>query len=262
MLQGDFSKAAVGLMFAGLAVPSQAAGDGWEFNVVPYVWAAGSTSKVQHPAFPTTVESETSFKDILENLDFGAMAAFEARRGRWGILLDGLFVKVSEDAEVGIPQLGGARLPVDLSVRTFTGLAGVTYRVVDDSIGSLDLVAGPRYWSLQSTISAAFPPGTPLPPGVPTSYDRSETVDWVDAMAGAKAVVHIAPRVTLNAHAMFGGGGSRFSSDSLGALGFGIGKQVSLLAGYRHLSAGIRRSNGLEVDTRMHGPILGLGVRF
>jgi hypothetical protein len=41
-----------------------------------------------------------------------------------------------------------------------------------------------------------------------------------------------------------------------------LGDQVSLLAGYRHLSAGIRRGNGLDMDTRMHGPILGLGVRF
>ena len=260
-MRADILKSVFPICVALTCAPATAA-EPWAFNVVPYVWAAGSTTKIQHPAFPITVETDTSFKEILENLDFGAMAAFEARKGRWGILLDALYVKVSEDAEVGIPQLGGARLPVDLSVRTFTGMAGLTYRVVDNSVGSLDLAAGPRYWSLRSDIGAAFPAGTPLPPGVPNSYDRSETVDWVDAMAGAKAVVHIAPRVTLNAHAMFGGGGSRFSSDSLGALGFGVGSQVSLLVGYRHLSAGIRRSNGLEVDTRMHGPILGLGVRF
>lgn len=248
-----------------LALPAgtaAAADEGWQFNAVPYLWMAGSTTAVQHPGFPIDVEAETSFGEILDNLDFGAMLALEGRKGRWGFALDGLFVKVSEDAEVGIPQLGGARLPVGLSVRTFTGMAAVSYRAVDDPVGSLDLVAGPRYWSLRSGISASFAPGTPLPPGVPTSYDRAETVDWVDAMAGAKAVVRIAPRVTLNAHAMFGGGGSRFSSDSLAAVGFGIGSQVSLLAGYRHLSAGVRRSNGLEVDTRMYGPIVGLGVRF
>lgn len=248
-----------------LALPAGevlAAEQEWQFNAVPYVWTAGSTTSVRHPGFPIDVEADASFRDILENLDFGGMLAFEGRKGRWGFLLDGLFVKVSEDANVGLPPLGGARLPVDLSVRTFTGLAAISYRAVDDPVGSLDLIVGPRYWSLRSGISAAFPVGTPLPPGVPPGYDRQETVDWVDAMAGAKAVVRIAPGVTLNAHAMFGGGGSRFSSDSMGAVGFGLATQVSLLAGYRHLSAGVRRSNGLEFATRMHGPVLGLGVRF
>lgn len=253
---------------AGLALLAAPAGtafaadQGWQFNAVPYLWMAGSTTRLQHPGFPVDVEADASFGEILENLDFGAMLAFEGRKGRWGFVLDGLFVKLSEDASVGIPQLGGARLPVGLSVRTFTGLAALSYRAVDDPVGSLDLVVGPRYWSLRSGITASFAPGTPLPPGVPASYDRAETVDWVDAMAGAKAVVRIAPGITLNAHAMFGGGGSRFSSDSMGAVGFGLGSQVSLLAGYRLLSAGVRRSNGLEVDTRMHGPIVGLGVRF
>ncbi|MCG2840975.1 hypothetical protein L6Q21_08270 [Sandaracinobacter sp. RS1-74] len=235
---------------------------GWEFNLVPYLWMAGSSTRLAHPAFPLAVEADSSFGDILGNLDFGAMVAFEARRGRWGLLLDGLYVKVSEDGMVAIPQLGGARLPVAVGVRSFTGLAGVQYRLVADGIGSLDLVAGPRFWSLGSSINAAFPSGTPLPPGVPPSYSRRETVDWVDAMAGAKAVVNLAPRITLNAHAMFGAGGSRFSSDSLLAVGFRAGRSTSLLAGYRHLSAEVHRSNGLDVDTRMHGPAVGASIRF
>lgn len=256
----------VGLAASALLAAPAAAGDkapdGWQFNLVPYLWLAGSDTTVSHPGFPLDVESSSSFGEIFRNLDFGAMVAFEGRRGRWGFLLDGLYVKVSDEATVGLPPLGGLPLTANVSVRSFTGMAAVQYRVVDDGIGSLDLVAGPRFWSVRSRIDANLPADAPLPPGVPLSYDRAETVDWVDAMAGAKAVVHLAPRLTLNAHAMFGGGGSKFSSDSLLAVGFGVGRNVSLLAGYRHLSAGVRRDNGLEFDTRMHGPVVGAGIRF
>ncbi len=256
----------IGVVALLLAVSAPAAGKppetGWSFALVPYVWMAGSDMRLRHPGFPLAVETSTSFGEILRNLDFGAMVAFEGRHGRWGFLVDGLYVKISDAATVEVPQLGGAPLSAEAGLRTFTGLAAVQYRAVEDQTGSLDLVAGPRLWSLRTRITAALPPEAPLPPEVPTSYDRSETLDWVDAMAGARAMVRLAPGITLNAHAMFGAGGSRFSSDSLLALGVSVGRHVSLQAGYRHQSADVRRASGLAVDTQLHGPVLGARIRF
>jgi len=39
-----------------------------------------------------------SFSDILENLDAGLMGAFEARKGRWGVLLDAIYMKLEGSA--------------------------------------------------------------------------------------------------------------------------------------------------------------------
>lgn len=254
--------AALVLAAPAAAEDGSASDGGWTFNLVPYLWLSGSDATVSHPGFPVEVKASTSFGEIFRKLDVGAMVALEGRRGRWGFLLDGLYAKLSDEATVGVPQLGGLPLTAAIGLRTFTGLAAVQYRAVDDGTGSLDIVAGPRFWSYRTRIDASLPAGLPLPPGIPPTYGRAETLHWVDAMAGAKAVVHLAPRLTLNAHAMFGAGGSRFSSDSLLAFGVAAGRNVSLLAGYRYLSANVRRDSGLAADMSMHGPIVGAGIRF
>lgn len=239
------------------ALPAPAAAeDGWEFNVMPYVWASGIDGSLSHAGLPRDFEVEAKFKDILENLDFGAMMAFEGHKGRVGFLLDGMYIKLSRDATV--PQIG---LPVELGSTTFTGMAAGQYRIVDDSIGSLDLLAGIRYWSVKSRFSYEVPVGTPLPPPLPPAYSASESANWVDGMVGAKMVVHVLPRVTLNAHGMVGTGGSRLTSDALLAVGFGLGQSTSVLLGYRHIKADYSKGN-FNFDASLQGPALGLGFRF
>ncbi|TPE62149.1 hypothetical protein FJQ54_06320 [Sandaracinobacter neustonicus] len=239
-----------------ISAPAAASDGGWEFNVAPYLWGAGIDGRLAHPALPQDVSVEVPFSDIWKNLDIGGMVAFEARKGRVGLLLDGLYVKTSNDAT--IPQLG---LPVSLGATTFTGMAAGQYRIVEDGIGSLDLLAGARYWSMDTRISYDLPAAVPLPPGVPHAYDHSEKAQWVDGMVGAKAVVHLSRRISMNAHGMLGAGGSRFSSDAMLALGFGLGSSTSLLLGYRHLDADYR-DGGLQLKTRMHGPAAGMSIRF
>lgn len=238
-----------------LAAPA-AAEEGWRFNVVPYVWAAGIDGRLSHHGLPQDIDVEAKFRDVLGDLDIGAMLAFEGRKGRVGFLLDGLYVKVSRDATM--PLIG---LPVSLGSTTFTGMAAGQYRIVDDAIGSFDLLAGVRYWSITSRFSYEAPTGAPLPPGMPQAYGGSERASWVDAMAGAKLVAHITPGITLNAHGMMGAGGSRLSSDALLAVGIGLGRSSSLLVGYRHVKADYRK-NGFGFDTSLHGPAMGLGFRF
>ena len=244
-----------GLVLGLLSTPA-AAEEGWQFNLAPYLWGAGIDGRVAHAALPNDVSVDMPFSDIWKNLDIGAMVAFEARKGRTGLLLDGLYVKTSNDAT--IPQLG---LPVSLGATTFTGLVAGQYRVVDDGVGSLDLLAGVRYWSVDARIGYDLPSVVPLPPGVPHVYDHSEGAQWVDGMAGAKAVVHLSPRITVNAHGMLGAGGSRFSSDALLAFGFGLGPSMSLLVGYRHLDTDYR-DGAFRLATRLHGPAAGMSIRF
>ena len=244
-----------GLALGLLSAPA-VAGEGWQFNLAPYVWGAGIDGRVAHAALPRDFDVDMPFSDILQNLDVGAMLAFEARKGRAGLVLDGLYVKTSNDAT--IPRLG---LPVSLGATTFTGLVAGQYRIVDDGVGSLDVVAGVRYWSIDARIGYDLPPVVPLPPGVPHAYDHSEGATWVDGMAGAKAVVHLSPRVTVNAHGMLGAGGSRFSSDALVAVGFGLGPSTSLLLGYRHMTSDYR-DGAFRLATRLHGPAAGMSIRF
>lgn len=244
------------MLAAGFAAAPACAADGWRFNLMPYVWGAGMDGTVRHEKLPGSIGVEADFGDVLDNLDVGGMLAFEGHKGRAGFLLDAMYVKLSTDATV--PQIG---LPVSLGSKTFTGMAAGQYRLVEDSIGSIDLLAGVRYWSVEARIAYNVPSAVPLPPPLPHSYDASETGRWADAMLGAKMNVHLTRRLSLNAHGMVGGGGSRLASDAMLGLGVALGKSSSLLIGYRHITADYQRG-GFEFDANVHGPAVGLGLRF
>jgi hypothetical protein len=60
---------------------------GWTFSVAPYFWAAGLSGEVGQFGLPP-VDVDASFGDIVDHLDFGAMAIGEARYGRYSIFGD------------------------------------------------------------------------------------------------------------------------------------------------------------------------------
>jgi hypothetical protein len=55
-----------------------AVSDGWTFSVTPYFWAAGISGEAAQFGLPV-VGIDADFSDILDNLDFAAMAIVDAR---------------------------------------------------------------------------------------------------------------------------------------------------------------------------------------
>lgn len=83
---------------------------------------------------------DPSFGDLLKELDFGAMLAAEVRYGRWGFLFDGMYMKLSKDADTSGPLFSGA------DVTSKTGIIGgaFLYRPVWLDRFTLDVLAGAR----------------------------------------------------------------------------------------------------------------------
>lgn len=81
-------KQAFAAFLATLALPAgaQAQSTGWEYSLSFHGWLSSLGSAVETPA--GTLEIDLSFGDLLENLDFAAFAAFEARRGDWSGIAD------------------------------------------------------------------------------------------------------------------------------------------------------------------------------
>lgn len=44
-----------------------------------------------------TTDVDTSFSDILENLDIGGMVFVEHRRGKWAFIVDVAYLKISDE---------------------------------------------------------------------------------------------------------------------------------------------------------------------
>ncbi|UXU86122.1 hypothetical protein [Burkholderia sp. S-53] len=116
--------------------------NGWQFEVTPYLWGAGLNGWARIGADTPTVPLNASFSEVWRNLDLGAMASFEARKGRWAILFDSIYIKVSHTTD---PLLGGALGTAELGLKeTILQLAGA-YRVYDSAVVPVDVLAGARY---------------------------------------------------------------------------------------------------------------------
>jgi hypothetical protein len=235
---------------AGWAQGTSPAPPKWEFEFTPYVWATGIWGDVAVGRAPTA-DVEATFGDIIENLDFAAMAMFEARRGRWGLILDGLYSKLSADGPSPAP--GFSRTDVEL--RTGVVEPAVAYRVWEKEALSIDVVGGARIWIVDTEMKLS---GTGLPPA---RFEDTQT--WGDPFVGGRLTVRVAERWSVTVLGDVGGFGigSDLTWQVFGGVSFDITKTWLLKAGYRAL--GVDYENGsFKLDIVSHGPVVGLGIRF
>ncbi|MGO7867514.1 hypothetical protein ACC676_39285, partial [Rhizobium ruizarguesonis] len=78
------------------------------------------------------VHIDADFGDILNNLVFAFMAAGEAIYDRFSIVGDVIYTKLGADADTPAGSLADS---VDVTSKTFAGLRGVGYAVLEDQNG-------------------------------------------------------------------------------------------------------------------------------
>jgi len=74
----------------------------WEFRLTPYLWFAGFTGTVG--AGGRTADIDAPFRDVFDELNFGAMVNFEARKNRFTTLVDGFYVSLTDEKSISIPS--------------------------------------------------------------------------------------------------------------------------------------------------------------
>ena len=249
---------ACGALSAGAAVAAeappatvvdQAYADEWKFTVSPYFWAPALSGKITHGRLPT-VDVDASFDKIFDNLDFAAMLMGDARKGRYSIFGDLLYVKVG--AQGNTPR-GILADSVDVKNESFTGMIGAGYSVLDHSDHTLDVVGGLRVWSVDNSIrfNGRLARGT--------KYSDSAT--WVDAMVGVRGTYNFHSKAYLTGWGMIGAGGAQADWDLGLGVGYNFNKSVSATVGYRAMGVDYER-NGFKYDVVLQGPIAGLTIRF
>lgn len=126
---------------------------GWECFVTLPGWAAGLSGDVGVGGF-APVSVELGFEEILDHLDMIGALSVEARHGRWGITLDGLYLKMSAEGETP----GRLLSSVDVQVEQVLAEIAVSYRLLEGERGYLDLLAGGRYMHLRNELNFHLDP--------------------------------------------------------------------------------------------------------
>ena len=231
------------------ANPPAADPDKWQFQFSPYFWLASLHGTAGVGGRTTQVDE--NFSDIFDSLKFALMGVFEARKGRFVLLTDVEYVHVGDDRATPGPFFSN----VDADFKTFIFDTEAGYRLYDDPDkgASVDVLGGIRVWH----VSTALDFGAGILPATRVEGTRN----WVDGVAGLRGKAALSEKFFVTGKFDLGGGGSNFTWQLFGGLGYNIKPKIALIGGYRLLDVNYNKDNFIY-DMNQRGPIVGLGLRF
>lgn len=234
---------------AGLPAAAQvsASGEPWDFEFTPYFWGAGVRSDVNLGVLGTQT-MDIPVSDLLSALDFGLMGTFEARKGRWGGLVDAQYVKLSTSSPSTIGPFGNVDMRYEQQLWTFAG----SYRVAEDAV-VVDLMGGARYIHVNPDVTL---PTASLLQG-PTVQQSD---GWWDGIVGARVQVPLNPQWSLLGYVDVGAGGSDLSWQAIAGAIYRFSRNTSLKFGYRYFK--FERDSARVTRASMAGAYIGVGFRF
>jgi len=122
--------------------------DQWRFSVTPYAWGMGITGSISHND-TSLGEVKLTPGDVLSDLKMAAMLVFEARRGRVGLYLDGMYGDLGKTSS---RVVGRADLQANTSLKMTMLTLAPTYNFLDTPALRLDGLVGARFmWQNAST---------------------------------------------------------------------------------------------------------------
>lgn len=251
--------AAAAAALTGLAGMAQAAPpEAWRFEFTPYLFGASLTGTTGTSNVRANVDM--SFDDILDNLDSGFMAMFEARKGRWGFGLDGVYFKLKDETARTWQGPGGigtatGELQATMTQQIYQLFAN--YRV-SDGPSSMDVVGGARYTKLDADLDLVTTTGGLLPGG---TRSLSGSRSWWDGVIGVRATMPLAERWSFVSYFDIGTGGSDITYQGILGVNWQASKTLAVKGGYRYFYQDYD-DDGFVWDMAAHGLYLGLGIGF
>jgi hypothetical protein len=235
---------------------------GWEFQVVPYMWFISASGDITVKG--QKADLDLSFSDIWDELNIAGMLAFEGRKNRWGFYADMIAANLGHSTTVGGIKIDPTAKMAYLTAGGFYRLG--TWGLSDASTNEVstvivDIFAGARYTYLDMELDFK---NLPLP-------DLSEDKDWVDPLIGTRFIFDLSKQWALSLDGSIGGFGvgSDFAWNAAGLIGYRFGlfekDNATFFGGYRAMYQDYTDGSGInkfEWDVTLHGPILGLAIRF
>lgn len=246
-----------GAILAGLAVaaalPMAAKAQSWEYGGSVYLWMSALDTTLDSPL--GRVETELSFGDILDSLEFAVFAKIEARNGPWSLLGDLNYSDLKTSLATPGPVFSAAEIDPTLTIVSAYG----GYAFVDRPDLRVEVGGGLRYYDLSIDTSLTGSSG-----GVPDQSLRFSE-NWVDPVLGVRVNAPLSDNWFAKGFADAGGFGIGDSSNLSWQVYVGaeymINATWSVEFGYRHLSVDKDLENAtLEMD--QYGPLVGVSLRF
>jgi len=254
--------------------PAQETSEQWRFALTPYLWLPNVNGTLKYSPPPSgsgAPEVNTGPNNYLENLSAVLMLSGEARKGRWSVLSDFIYLDFNgEKSSVKSVNFGGAAVGTTLDAGTKSSLTGVQwmlaggYTVVQAPQATLDVIGGVRYlgiearsdWQLAATVTA--PGGSQT---FPASGNISRRTDLWDAIVGMRGRVRFGEsRWFMPYYLDVGSGSSQLTWQGFVGVAYGF-KWGDAVLGYRRLYYD-QADDKLLQNFRFSGPSFGASFRF
>jgi len=230
--------------------------DQWHFSGAIYLWGADMNGKTIRGS-----EVEVSFSDLLDNLEMAFMGAFSARKNKWLLLTDVIYLDLGTDktADLSVP-VGPIQVPVTTSVSVdveswVLHFAG-GYNLYSEGKTRLDLIGGARYLDLSMDMFLEL---QSLGPGQSRTVSESLTA-W-NGIVGLMGNASLGERWFLPYYIDIGAGESKFTWQATAGIGFRAGTVWDLALVYRHLEWDLDSTRVID-DINISGPTLGVIFRW
>lgn len=230
---------------------SDLAATGWAFALMPYLWLPSINGTLQfEPPPASAARPEASVgDDYLQHLEAALMLSAEARKGKWAILADVIYLDFSKQ---------NATMRSGVDVGSQASLKGLVWQLAASRAlaPSVEILGGVRYFSLEASLDwqLAGPAG-----GFAQSGGVSQKEELLDAIVGVRG------RLRLGDGAWFvpyyldaGAGSSSLTWQGVAGVGYAF-KWGEALLSYRHVYYD-QKDGKLVQDMEFSGPAL--GARF
>lgn len=267
-----------------LALPSvvnaQEAATGWQFSVMPYIWLPGLKADMKYgPPSGGSASANVSAddSDILSSLEMAFMIAGEARKGRWLVATDYMYLDLgNQDSKVKSVDFNPGNGPINVSTSQIGGSAESSfkgsiwslvggYAALNTPAANLDLIAGFRYMDLEAASNWNLNATVTLPNSSQT-FSRSGGVrkssSNTNFIVGAKGQVKLGQsNWFIPYYADVGGGSSTSTWQMATGVGYAFG-WGDVRLDYRYLAYKENGDDKLLEKLELGGFALGANFRF
>jgi hypothetical protein len=200
----------------------------------------------------TGEDIEVPLHDVLDSLDFAFMGSLAARKDRWTLFADFIYVDVGEKDSIPLEEFPGLEADVKLDLKQFTSTFGGAYQVYESGRSNFSLLAGGRYLSIDADLRLRVDPI--INERIPDSASN-----W-DFIVGGRGMLDLNERWYLHYYADIGAGDSDRTWQALGGVNYRFSK-VHATLGYAYLDWDFKKHSLLR-DLTLSGPYVGLKFRF
>jgi hypothetical protein len=263
------------LLVCSTSLAAESSEDEWQFELTPYLWLPTISADLNYSPPPggdggPSIDAGPS--DWLDLLNGAALINGSARKGRFSINGDLIFLGLESDNDQVVGVRESVRVPVDasLNLATETRFDGTVwtlaagYTVSQSNSSVVEIIGGVRYlevdirasWNLSLDITS--PGGEVILPAQGGIEDKAEFWDGILGVRGQASLGN--GRWSALYYLDAGAGSSKLTWQLLGGVSYRYGWGDLMLI-YRHLDYG-EDSDKLLENLTLSGPAFGARFRF